>query len=64
MADLTLKKVQLELMKVSAARMELELRIEEFKENIIKLETSVAIQLAKEEELNKKISDLTQGTKE
>lgn len=61
MSDLTLKKMQLELMKVTAARMELELRVDELKDNISKLEGSITIQLAKEEELKKKISDLTQA---
>lgn len=56
MTQMELKKAKLELMKVTAARMELELRIDEYNESIAKVQTSIEIQKAKEEELTAKIA--------
>lgn len=57
MSPLDLKKIKVEQARVVAARMELEMRIDEFKENIERLEASIVIQLAKEVELAQKIKD-------
>lgn len=56
MTSVELKRIKVELLRVAAARAELELRIEEYQENIKRLEDNIAIQLAKEEELNAKIA--------
>lgn len=55
MTPLELKKMKLELMKVSAARLELECRIDDFKESIARLEASIQVQIEKEQELIAKI---------
>lgn len=52
------KKVEVELMRVKTARMDLELRIEERKDEIQRLEEHVAVQEAKEKELEVKLKDL------
>ncbi len=57
MTALELKRMKLELMKVAAARLELECRIDDYKESIVKLESSIEIQLAKEAELSAKIEE-------
>ena len=57
MTSLELKRVEVELLRVTAARAELELRIEEYQDNIKRLEDNVAIQKAKEEELKAKIAE-------
>lgn len=61
MTPLELKKLKLELMKVTAARLELECRIDDFKESILKLQSSIEIQLAKETELTAKIEDASKS---
>jgi hypothetical protein len=57
MTSLELKRIKVELLRVAAARAELELRIEESQENIKRLEDSIAIQKAKENELSAKIAE-------
>lgn len=63
MTNLELKRIRVELLKVGAARAELEMRIEEYMENVKRLEDSIAIQKAKEDELQAKIDAETQATK-
>lgn len=53
-----LKKVQVEYKRVNAAREEQELRILELQEQIKRLEASIMVSLAREEELQAKISDM------
>ena len=55
MTSLELKKIKVELLRVAAARAELELRIEEYQDNIKRLEDNIVIQIAKETELQAKI---------
>lgn len=57
MSPIELKRVKVELQRVISARMEQELRIDEHKENIERLEQSILIQQAKEAELSQKIKD-------
>lgn len=57
---LELKKTQLELMRVTTARMDLELRIEERKEEIQRLEEHIKIQINKELELTEKIKGMVE----
>lgn len=57
MTNLDLKKIKVELLRVSAAKAELELRIEESLENIKRLQDNIDISTAKEEELKIKISE-------
>lgn len=57
-APYELKKVQVEYKRVNAAREEQELRILELQEQIERLETSIAVSLAKEDELQAKIKQL------
>ena len=54
-SPLELKKMKVELLRVSAAKAELEYRIEESMENIKRIEDSIKIQKDKEEELSAKI---------
>lgn len=61
MTPLELKRLKLELMKVTAARLELECCIDDYKESIAKLEASIQIQLAKEEELTAKIKEASES---
>ena len=58
MSLLELKKIKLELMKVSTAKLELECRVDDFKESIARLEESIAVQKTKEEELIVKIKEM------
>jgi hypothetical protein len=51
------KKIKLELLRVQAARVEMELRVEEHYENIRRLEDNLKIQVAKEEELINKLGE-------
>lgn len=51
MTPIALKRLQVELMRVQSARMEQELRIDEHKENIERLEQAIVIQQTKEAEL-------------
>ncbi len=57
MTSLELKRIKVELLRVSSARAELELRIEEYQENIKRLEDNIAVQKAKEDELEAKIAE-------
>jgi hypothetical protein len=52
------KKLNLELMRVKMARMELEFRVDERKEEIKKLEDNIKISEAKEQELSDKMKTL------
>lgn len=51
------KKAELELMRVQAARMDLEIRIEEMKEEIKRLAEHIAIQEKREQELKEKLKE-------
>ena len=55
MADLSKKKIERELMQVTAARFDLEIRIEEMQLQIKELEKHIVIQTAKEQELKQKL---------
>jgi len=55
MSPLELKRMKLELIKVSAARAELEFKIEERLEDINRLKDNIKIQEAREAELQVKI---------
>lgn len=57
MTSLELKKIKCELLNVSAAKAGLELKIEEYMDNIKRLEDNIMISTAKEEELKQKIAD-------
>jgi hypothetical protein len=57
MTALELKKIKCELLNVSAAKAGLELRIEEYLDNIKRLEDNIVISTAKEQELSAKIAD-------
>ncbi len=57
MSPLELKKLKVELLRVGAARAELELRIEEMQDQIEKLTHHISIQLDKEKELTQKIKE-------
>lgn len=59
MTNVELKRIKVELLRVSAAKAEMELRIEEYQENIKRLEDNIAIQVAKEDELAAKIAEAT-----
>jgi hypothetical protein len=56
MTSLELKKIKVELLNVSAAKAGLELRIEEYLDNIKRLEENISIQRTKEDELKARIS--------
>ena len=56
MSPLELKRMKLELIKVAAARHEIEFRIEERLDEISRLKEHVKIQEAKEAELKEKIA--------
>ena len=53
------KKIELELMRVRTARMELDMRIEERKEEIERLAEHIIVQEKREEELQAKLKELT-----
>lgn len=59
MSPLDLKKLQVELLRVGAAKAEMELRIHERMEEIERLNEHVKIQEAKEAELREKIAEAT-----
>jgi hypothetical protein len=61
MSPLELKKVKLELVKVQAARCELEYRVEERLEEIDRIKSNIQIQLNKEAELQTKIAQEEQN---
>lgn len=58
MNPLELKKLQVELLRVSAAKGEMELRIDERMDEIHRLEEHIKVQVAKEEELKAKIAEM------
>lgn len=60
MTSLELKRIKVELLRVSSAKADLELRIEEYQENINRLQDNIAIQKAKEDELQAKIDAAAQ----
>jgi hypothetical protein len=55
MSPLELKRIKLELIKVSAARHELEFKIEERLDEIARIKEHIKVQEAKEAELQQKI---------
>lgn len=57
MTSLDLKKLKVELLRVSAAKAELELRIEEYQDNIKRLQDSIEVSVSKEQELSAKIAE-------
>jgi hypothetical protein len=63
MTSVELRRIKVELLAVALARQTLELRIEEAQENIKRLEDNIAIQLAKEAELQAKIDAEVQASK-
>lgn len=56
--SLEMKKTQVELMRVTTARMELEYKIEERKEEIKRMEDHIQIQIDKEAELKQKLKGM------
>lgn len=56
-APIELKRLKVELARVTSARMEQELRIDEHQENIERLKAAILVQEAKEAELAQKIKD-------
>jgi hypothetical protein len=54
-APIEIKRMELELLKVAAARAELEFRVEEFLDQIAQVKAHIKIQLDKEDELKKRI---------
>lgn len=56
--SLELKKLQVELMRVQTARMELEYKIEERLEEIERMKTHIKIQEDREVELNNKLIEI------
>lgn len=60
MADnLEIKKIRAELARVTAAKLEMDMRIEERMEEIGRLKDHMAISEAKEQELSVKLAELT-----
>jgi hypothetical protein len=57
MTSLELKRMKVELLRVASARADLELRIEEYQDNIKRLEDNIVIQKTKEDELQGKIAE-------
>ena len=55
MNDLELKRMEVELIRVQAARAELEFKIVEAEHNIARIKEHIKIQLDKEEELKNKL---------
>ena len=55
---LELKKAKAELLRVQAAKADMEVRIEDHMENIARLQANIAISQAKEEELTKTLADM------
>lgn len=58
MTQLDLKKLKVELLRVGAAKAELELRIDEHMDNIQRVEANIEVQKVKEEELKAKIAEM------
>lgn len=61
MTAIELKRLKVELQRVLSARMEQELKIDEFNENIQRLEANIQIQMAREAELAEKIKAAEQA---
>jgi hypothetical protein len=57
MTSLEEKKIQAELARVKAARLEMEVRVEELQEAFERIEKDIKIQQDKEEELQKKLDN-------
>lgn len=57
MTSLDLKKLKVELLRVSAAKAELELRIEEYMDNVKRLQDSIEVSVLKEQELSARIAE-------
>ena len=55
---LELKKIKAELLRVQAAKADMEVRIEDHMENIARLNANMAISQAKEDELTKTLADM------
>lgn len=60
MGPLELKKLQVELLRVSAAKGEMELKIDERMDEVRRLEEHIKVQTLKEEELKLKITEMQQ----
>jgi hypothetical protein len=52
------RKLELELIRVQAARMDMEIRIEEMKEEIARVQNHISIQSDKETELKQKLEEI------
>lgn len=61
MSPLEIKRMKLELIKVAAARHELEFRIEERMEEISRIKEHIQVQVAKEAELSAKIEEASKA---
>lgn len=61
MAPLEIKRMKLDLIKVAAARADLEFKIDERLEDIERIKAAVQVQLDKEAELTQKIKEADQG---
>lgn len=57
-STLEIKKIQVELLRVSAAKAEMELRIAERMDEITRLEANIKISTEKEDELKAKLSEM------
>lgn len=55
---LEIKRVKAELLRVQAAKADMECRIEDHLENIARLNASIEVSKAKEEELVKQVADM------
>jgi hypothetical protein len=64
MSAYDLKKLQVEYKRVNAAREEQELRVFEFQEQINRIEASIAVSIAKEEEVLAKIKAMQELDKQ
>lgn len=62
MSPLDLKRMELELIKVAAARAEMEFRIEERLEDINRIKDNIKIQLDKEAELQAKVDEASKAS--
>lgn len=62
MTPLELKRMKLELVKVAAARAEMEFRIEERLEDIARIKDNINVQLDKEAELRAKIEEASKAS--
>ena len=62
MSSLDLKRMKLELVKVAAARAELEFRVEERLDEINRIQEHIKVQFDKEADLQQKIADVEKST--